>query len=337
MLKPMNIFFCVFLFCFDASVFCQTHCMLSTGEMILYLKPYGTEFTKTDIKIYNNIKITQSAGGLLAYLEQVADDFDRMGYAFMYGFGRKETLATRPYEPEKIVLRLHVCDRTGVDKYVIPIAQKYVHPYTDAVFLGESYVNLQFNSRVAGCGEESFINLKSGEILSLFQDSGVDMVAFSYSSVSPDDSHYLVYWDERTYLDGKMVFPYYDANPLRTSLSPEEYQSKEAEIEQTMKSNPVPRLFSRFRDSMWSPDSRYFALINIDDAPKILIVDTEKIGPGKPSSEFIIQTIPVEMSKEEFLPQHSQFEWSSDGSTLSVKWEESKKVLMQVPLESVGK
>lgn len=324
MAKYRTALLCFIVLAFCPDVRCQTHCMLSSGKMLRYTPPTRYIFEITEFDVCGPIRITESPGGLLAYLEKVVDEVGK-GYAFVDSEERSS------YDPDRVVLRLHACDKTGADKYVMPIEQKYVHSYSHIRFLGESYVTLQFASRVVGLADESFINLKTGEILTLNQTVGPGDVGYSFSALSPDEEHYVVYWDGRTYLDGKMIFPFYDADPMRVSLSPEEYQSKKAQIQERLEGNGLPQRFRLFKDEIWSVDSRHFALINTDAEPRILVVDTEKVGP---ENEFIVKNVPVEMPREAFLNKNPYLKWDASGSTVIVTLGGDKDFSLEVPVTS---
>jgi hypothetical protein len=132
-----------------------------------------------------------------------------------------------------------------------------------------------------------------------------------YSPVySPDEKHFVVaIYDRATsvpllLVDGTMMLPYHDAEPPVPFVSPEEYDKR---VECFTKRAGNYRGFA-LGGSAWSSDGRFMLFVQSkgyrDDPekpaasePSLLILDTEKAGPGKDYRDYCLR-VPFQLSED---------------------------------------
>ena len=275
---------------------------------------------------------TSSASGLLMYLEKT----EAYGQCHDEEYSRLDRisqtiLSDRDYCPESVPLKLHICDASGTDKYVIPIEQKYGTYFDHGVFYGESFVGLQDNPGFTGQWRQLFVDLKTGKRM-LFSNKPRAALRLE-ACASPDDSKLLCKKDSGlVYLNGTLVLPYHDADPLCGELSPAKYKEKKLEMEKELATVAVHFDFERIGDKgqIWSEDSRYFALLDYSksgpqaeallqtSAPRLLIVDTERVGAGKLFTDFTVQ-VPIGMEEGPLRQKEPVLTWDWEKDEIVVE------------------
>jgi len=281
---------------------CQTHCALSDGEMFKYTPegPNETLFRK-DMHL-KSLPFTQSDKGLLMYIEdKCLETCHECPNAHSDSLS-EEMLEHRPYEPEKIIFVLHVCDHDGKDGYAIPVPQKHGKYILEGRFYGETVVSLRYWNRLEGPVWDMLIDLPTGNISS-FHLRDLGQIS---ASVSPTARSAVAKFDRIVLLNGKQILPYYSEEIPCLSLAPDAYKRNLDEMNNWYTDNKYPFQIQRLSDDIWSPDGRYCALFSLSSSsdlqgateesvlqPEVLILDTESVGPGKDFRQYSIERIPV--------------------------------------------
>ncbi len=206
-----------------------------------------------------------------------------------------------PYNPEDIVLVLHICDQHGNDLQTIPIERKYSYSYNAGRWLGDKMVILFLSAHNSGPYTLCVYLTNSMKLIVPIESS---------KAISPDGEHLVINWDRRILYDGVQVLPFYDPDPFFLSDPPDspkygglkiwkEDRRKALETENF----PDVSWFHTIREGKlaWIEGGKKFALVDNrpaallfhekkeeftqeilvrSRAPELVIVDVEKISTG---------------------------------------------------------
>ncbi|HPS03038.1 MAG TPA: hypothetical protein PLA90_15975 [Candidatus Sumerlaeota bacterium] len=298
--------------------------------------------------------ITPSPDGKVAYVEIVNTTTSRAPYS---EFASQHW--EKPYNPEMIDQRFHVCTLKGEVLQTIDIKMKETTNVNYLWFYGESYVGLAFLSRVVGWVSEAFVSLKTGEIWSFERSYKTPVVA----AASPDNQYLCcLLTDSETsasavFLNGKQIFPYFDRAPRLKSFSPDKFQKADKKFRDWVAEHPGRHLIGgqrspEQRPPAWSPDSRYVAFLlseettprNPDDYNKdkdkpgkaqFLVFDIKAVQAGKKIKDYL-KRIPFTVPNRDLLYALENYSpvWSTDVKRLSVKDSEGKRTdIEEIPFE----
>lgn len=266
-----------------------------------------------------HLQFTPSESGLLMYIERTEDygrSFHGGPYSSFRGANKAayETLQSKKeisYDPERITWRLHVLTPDGKDKYAVAIANKYGGEFEKGLFLNDHRVVLRFTPRNGPALFLMVVALDTGKVFSLARRGGIEIGGVSCSS---NGKSFAVEMRDCTtsasllFLDGTMILPYYDLDPPVPFVSPEEYDKR---VERFTKRSGDYRGFA-LEGHSWSADGRFLFFVQPkgyrDDPgkpaasePSLLILDTEKAGPGKDYRDYCLRVpfqLPEDMQKK---------------------------------------
>ncbi len=211
-----------------------------------------------------------------------------------------------PYNPEEIVMILHICDQEGKDLQTVPIERKYSFPMRRGAFRGEQIVVLWAFNR-GGWGNRLCVFLNTGMKI-IISNSPSDYVS---ETASPDGEHLVISWNHRILYDGIQVLPFYDPEPFFHSDPPDspKYFALKAWEEaraRALETDDKPdvswfHVVGEKRTLVWLEGGKKFALIDHPPAallfhekkkeftseilersrsPELVIVNVEKIPTG---------------------------------------------------------
>jgi hypothetical protein len=120
------------------------------------------------------------------------------------------------YNPDDIVLILHICNQEGDDLQIVPLERKYSFGYTQGFWESEKIVMLACFGR-RGWGTRLYVHLGTREEFVICDDP-YHIVS---EATSPDGEHLLINWDHRILYDGIQVLPFYDPDPFFYSDPPD--------------------------------------------------------------------------------------------------------------------
>lgn len=211
-----------------------------------------------------------------------------------------------PYNPEDVVLILHICDLQGIDLQTVPIERKYSDTYKNGKWLSDKIVLLSIHGHghAPGGSYTLFVHLDKGKKLVVNRWE-------AWHGVSADGEHLLIDWGGRVLFDDVQILPFYDPDPFFCSEPPDspkyaalkawwEWRNKVMENE----NKPDVHMYSSvlYKKSVaWWDGGKKFALVDHPPAallfhekkkefipeilersrsPELVIVDVEKIPTG---------------------------------------------------------
>lgn len=183
-----------------------------------------------------------------------------------------------PYNPDDIVLILHICNQEGDDLQIVPLERKCSFGYTQGFWESEKIVMLACFGR-RGWGTRLYVHLGTGEKFVICDDP-YHIVS---EATSPDGEHLVINWDHRILYDGIQVLPFYDPEPFFYSDPPdspkygalkiwEEERRKELETQYKPDVSWFDRIWERAL--VWLEGGKKFALV--DHRPAALVFDGKK-------------------------------------------------------------
>ena len=330
---------CVVIWIISASLsFAQdswTH--VSGVGKVVKISPEGKELFKYNVPSSLLLRLTASPAGNVLYLEEMDSD--------------------KSPETERR-LKIHVCKESGEEIQSIVIKQGPNEYYNYATFHGESIIELYLQGRNTGG--------RIGELIA-FGDSGKNFKWWpasgdSYSaSFLPDKNKVLCIvsapkWKTAlVYLNGDLIYPQYRKCTEDGLIGVRSIVGKtqSASLPELMTSDPEvvcsvgQALFLCGEDSIWSPDGRYVALIEISsefnnkvDSEEIkskanlLVLDTEKAKPGIRSKEYTYH-LPIGSPLSEHLKRNYLVKWNENGQRIQIMRKSESDVQPSRLLEEV--
>jgi len=247
----------------------------------------------------------------------------------------------RPYRSELIRSVLHICDRNGKDIDEIGIPQKFGADFGEGRYLSKNFIILRVPSRV-GLFRDLFIDLRDRTMFGFVYDyagykSLPEGSVFDDTSpyASPDGERLLLVRHSRAlqrdliYVDGVLVWPAYDANPLNSAMEREAYQKKEAALRETLKTEPSYPIVK----AVWSPDHRQAALISSEqDGFHLRVYDLSDIRTKRTPSERIKSDQKIDsqdVDKGLWFEIHA--EWDVKRNIISLQRVDEGATLMNMP------
>ncbi len=171
-----------------------------------------------------------------------------------------------PYNPEDIVLILHICDQKGHDLQTVPIERKYSFPMRQGKWLSEQIVVLLAFNR-GGWGHRLYAFLDTGMKI-IISSAPSDFVN---ETASPDREHLAINWNHRILYDGVQVLPFYDPDPFFLSDPPDSPKYGGLKIWEEDRRKALET--ENFPDVSWFHSVGERALVWLEGGRKFALVD----------------------------------------------------------------